>query len=1182
MKCNLLDCSDQEYFAFLFRKPTKDWFESCCCKHQCFLVDACLPAVLHISQRYASNTSVMSDVSKILARLMIVLRRVLEKGLALRVYQEDMVFEFVYRFWDYVSEAVCHDCVTIFESLIQLHQVKNASASFQSQWAKNIEKFLLDSSSCCRSRYRCILAYHKIMISSFRGFTNSFCEKLYALLSNPALVTVVCELITFDLVKNFDNIERRRFHQQLIRSALQSPIRTIRSTIQERLLYTFSRNILLSDWVVRELKQFLEECTKDTVGLEVSLYIGKFCVSHQKSNGNVLDWTSFINENVMVLGLLNANSEVRLMAWNLICYHPKPTASISSRHLSLCKIFLATNMAEQSPAVRLTILYGLKKLLIRIRESGQILLKNNSDSELDAHVDFICTLLDLCFKNLGKYANFSRRMMALKILEYVFLGNHLANEYKDLFWRFVSAKLKPSNENIYCVVRCLDDSYELCQISALRLLLSPFFKIRNFDFDSYWIDTKEKMLSIRSLFTLTSGYRLQFYLRSNNSKVREILEYLLEMCKNRVELISQNLKIIASKQGFVYSILNSLSVILELMDFHSSASGNDWCVQLIDDILLPMCFTISKLVAPVVNTNMKNFEDLKESTDFCQILLVSCWRSHRYVSSILNIIITKLLGNVMLSANTVHRISDYYWQQLTECKHCGAVETAVQGFETLCMKLWSFRFMGDIKFKDFPKPEAWSEKIISLLNKEKNIFCSMRRSAGLPYLVVSILSMEPKASNANCFKKTMLSLLEANGKSYKTLFHCMNIMRAIFSDSRLSEQVLCFMEPTLNVCFTSLGSRSWAVRSAASQLFAAMITRIFGVPRIVQHSLHPHQKNCLSSFEFFTRFPSFYDSLYQQFYEYKNSASKLRMSAVFILLTHIFPSPRHGSSYSLSIYILPLLEFLRSCYSMKLRELAAAALAAVCEIQDVHFLLQWISDTDYTSLSQNALCTVLLMVLHLHFLRKEVPTELLNLLMKNKSLRLEFWRRISKSDAKKIGEKVMQLAIRDFQNAGPYMEHCFFLFGGQYSRNLANLVFTKFCYEKLDFDWLYNCAMNEDKEVQRIAVSATELILKKGNLNTKLRKLIVLLLKNENEAVREKVANLCSYMVSPKAASLNPEILFWWFIKHYPEVGDIFKNFISFDTDKDCSLFDACTSNPYAEAVPIGVEYLGDVLRLIL
>lgn len=78
-------------------------------------------------------------------------------------------------------------------------------------------------------------------------------------------------------------------------------------------------------------------------------------------------------------------------------------------------------------------------------------------------------------------------------------------------------------------------------------------------------------------------------------------------------------------------------------------------------------------------------------------------------------------------------------------------------------------------------------------------------------------------------------------------------MRAIFLNSCLSDAVLCYIEPAMNVCFACFSSNSWAVRSAASQLFAALINRIFAFPRSVQLSFHPCAKNRLSSFEFFTR-----------------------------------------------------------------------------------------------------------------------------------------------------------------------------------------------------------------------------------------------------------------------------------------------------------------------------------------
>lgn len=78
-----------------------------------------------------------------------------------------------------------------------------------------------------------------------------------------------------------------------------------------------------------------------------------------------------------------------------------------------------------------------------------------------------------------------------------------------------------------------------------------------------------------------------------------------------------------------------------------------------------------------------------------------------------------------------------------------------------------------------------------------------------------------------------------------------------------------------------------------------------------------------------------------------------------------------------------------------------------------------------------------------------------------------------------------------------------------------------------------------------------------------------------------QVAGLCSHIVNSKIPSLNPEILFWWFIQYYPEINEFINQYGSFDCNGDTHLFDACVSNPYIEAVPICSEYLSRVLQLI-
>lgn len=61
-------------------------------------------------------------------------------------------------------------------------------------------------------------------------------------------------------------------------------------------------------------------------------------------------------------------------------------------------------------------------------------MKNGDDEdELKSYVDFLCWLRDFCFQNLVQYANFSRRITALRILEYLFVDCYLTNDNDGIY-----------------------------------------------------------------------------------------------------------------------------------------------------------------------------------------------------------------------------------------------------------------------------------------------------------------------------------------------------------------------------------------------------------------------------------------------------------------------------------------------------------------------------------------------------------------------------------------------------------------------------------------------------------------------------------------------------------------------------------------------------------------------------
>ena len=69
-----------------------------------------------------------------------------------------------------------------------------------------------------------------------------------------------------------------------------------------------------------------------------------------------------------------------------------------------------------------------------------------------------------------------------------------------------------------------------------------------------------------------------------------------------------------------------------------------------------------------------------------------------------------------------------------------------------------------------------------------------------------------------------------------------------------------YVERGVQVSITGFKARSWAERNAATLLFSALITRIFGVKR-EKDSDELSAKNCLTSRVFFHRYPSLHGFL---------------------------------------------------------------------------------------------------------------------------------------------------------------------------------------------------------------------------------------------------------------------------------------------------------------------------------
>ncbi|XP_010784525.1 thyroid adenoma-associated protein homolog [Notothenia coriiceps] len=133
----------------------------------------------------------------------------------------------------------------------------------------------------------------------------------------------------------------------------------------------------------------------------------------------------------------------------------------------------------------------------------------------------------------------------------------------------------------------------------------------------------------------------------------------------------------------------------------------------------------------------------------------------------------------------------------------------------------------------------------------------------------ALLSSEPKLSSCSLLKLTMRELIALAMPSTNTTtdsstvpqVHALNILRALYRDTRLGENIIPFVSDGMQAAVLGFTSPVWAVRNSSTLLFSTLITRIFGVKKGKdEHS----KKNRMTGREFFTRFPALYPFLLTQ------------------------------------------------------------------------------------------------------------------------------------------------------------------------------------------------------------------------------------------------------------------------------------------------------------------------------
>uniref|UniRef100_A0A8C5M868 tRNA (32-2'-O)-methyltransferase regulator THADA n=1 Tax=Leptobrachium leishanense TaxID=445787 RepID=A0A8C5M868_9ANUR len=370
-----------------------------------------------------------------------------------------------------------------------------------------------------------------------------------------------------------------------------------------------------------------------------------------------------------------------------------------------------------------------------------------------------------------------------------------------------------------------------------------------------------------------------------------------------------------------------------------------------------------------------------------QMVLVCCWRSMKEVSLLLGMLCQSVpLRNPpdcphgLLTEEQIKEIGEYFKHHLLQSRHRGAFELAYVGFVKLTEML-----IGCKEESLRRLPCQWLCNVLEEIKTSdpSSKLCATRRSAGIPFYIQALLASETKNSKAGLLKMTMKELITlampacSLGGNNSTIpqVHALNILRALFRDTRLGENVIPYVGDGTKAAILGFTSTIWAVRNSSTLLFSTLITRIFGVKRGKDER---SKKNRMTGREFFSRFPSLYPFLLEHLEIVANTVdsptgeSKLHPSLYLLLLilSKLYPSPMDGTYSALSMG--PFIPFIIRCGHSPVyrsREMAARALVPFVMTHDIPQmavkLLNSLPDCRSQDVKQNRIHGTLLQVSHL-------------------------------------------------------------------------------------------------------------------------------------------------------------------------------------------------------------------------
>ncbi|KAF2836658.1 hypothetical protein M501DRAFT_939156 [Patellaria atrata CBS 101060] len=238
-------------------------------------------------------------------------------------------------------------------------------------------------------------------------------------------------------------------------------------------------------------------------------------------------------------------------------------------------------------------------------------------------------------------------------------------------------------------------------------------------------------------------------------------------------------------------------------------------------------------------------------------ILSYSWRALKEASTLLRVIVINAplsspSDQGMLNREAIEDLGQLCFTQLAELRHRGAFSTVAQSFASCCQRCHR---AANSSIQELPF--IWYKQTLECFHDQSSLIT--RRSAGLPSLMVGVLSADPTGpllqSALHDLIRESLGETDSSISDHTQLsqVHAMNCIKDIFKNSKLGPLCESFIGEALDLAALKLESNIWAVRNCGLMLFRALIDRLLGTNEAHGFELQRWIKSSKLSFE---RYPN--------------------------------------------------------------------------------------------------------------------------------------------------------------------------------------------------------------------------------------------------------------------------------------------------------------------------------------